>query len=310
MLEDNDCEITAGFIYIIFNEMYLFYGENYKKIGKTKCIDKRMCGYTTSYIKPLEILYSSELCKNCTLAEKVIFQKLKDYRVVNNREFFNIKLEIAVDIIKLVVIDINNDIIVKYTEDEIKNSKLELKNVNKKYEILKVYLENNKNILNNIIHEDISDICSDENKYNNFVNKLLLNKTKEELKKTMIDKNLILCDKLIFKKINFLFSIEEFLKINRYDIEKINISENDIEILINFLKLNFQNLKSFYKLSDKRIEKKINNNILKLIDNNNIKKFVACIYNLVVNNLFDIKYKQIKKNSVRKMVYAFDFNYF
>ena len=60
----------------------------------------------------------------------------------------------------------------------------------------------------------------------------------------------------------------------------------------------------------KELKKKINNNILKLIDNNNnIKKFIVRIYNLFVNNLFDIKYKQIKKNNVRTMVYEFKFNY-
>ena len=41
-----------------------FYDKNYKKIGKTKCVNKRMCEYTTSYIKPLEKLIFKLVYKN------------------------------------------------------------------------------------------------------------------------------------------------------------------------------------------------------------------------------------------------------
>jgi hypothetical protein len=158
-------------------------------------------------------------------------------------------------------------------------------------------------------------LCSDEKKYDNFVNKILLDKTKQELDKIIIDnnvENLLFSDIKVFKKIKFIFLMEEFLKIKRYDIENIKIDDDaNIKKFIYFLKLNFESLKIFYleTMSNKRIEEKINNNILKLVDLNNIKKFVVDIYNLIVDDLFIITSKQIMLNYIRYRSYIYCLNY-
>ena len=73
-------------------------------------------------------------------------------------------------------------------------------------------------------------LSSDEKKYDNFVNKILLDKTKQELDKINIEnnvENLLFNDIKVFKKIKFIFLMEEFLKIKRYDIENIKIDDEE-----------------------------------------------------------------------------------
>lgn len=97
-----------GYIYILFNECYDYYGENVFKIGKAIDVAKRAHSYTTSYIKPIELKYISPLCNDYTLVENAVFRKLKDYRVVRNREFFQISPEEIVTAIESVVSFLND----------------------------------------------------------------------------------------------------------------------------------------------------------------------------------------------------------
>ena len=124
--------------------------------------------------------------------------------------------------------------------------------------------------------------------------------------------NLLFSDIKVFKKIKFMFLMEEFLKIKRYDIESINVEgEENIKKFVDFLKLNEGSLKMFYlgKMSSKKIEEKINKIILNLLDINSIKKFVVNIYNLIVEDLFIIKSKQIRINNDRIRKFLFTYNY-
>ena len=103
---------TLGYIYIIFNNSYLHYGNNIFKIGKSICVKNRINNYTTCYVDPVEIKYTSEICIDYSLAEKNIFIKLQQYRVINNREFFNIDLHIAIETINKIVTEINSGVLV------------------------------------------------------------------------------------------------------------------------------------------------------------------------------------------------------
>ena len=102
--------IKSGYIYILYNEVYTYYGENVFKIGKSNNIEQRLTGYTTSYIKPCEIKYLSTKCINYSLAESFIFELLNKYRIVHNREFFKVDKTEAVNIIEEVIHKINNGI--------------------------------------------------------------------------------------------------------------------------------------------------------------------------------------------------------
>ena len=61
--------------------MFNYYGDDVYKIGKAKDIGKRMYGYTTSYIKPVEIKYASIKCKIMLIINKldILVYLFKDY---------------------------------------------------------------------------------------------------------------------------------------------------------------------------------------------------------------------------------------
>ncbi len=72
-----------------------------------KDIHQRVNAYTTSDIKPIEITYFSPQRKNYTLPEMVVFQRLKQFRIVHNREFFQAQKYQAI----LVVDEVNRGVI-------------------------------------------------------------------------------------------------------------------------------------------------------------------------------------------------------
>ena len=100
--------VDKGYIYIIHNEMYKLYGNDVYKIGKTNDIHNRINAYTTSYIKPVEIICLSEECINYTLAEKYIFYELREFRLVPNREFFKVPRQTLIEVLESVVSRVNN----------------------------------------------------------------------------------------------------------------------------------------------------------------------------------------------------------
>ena len=104
-----ETETNDGYIYIIFNDMYQLYGEGVYKVGKTSDITKRLAGFTTCYIKPVELKFLSEKCINYHLAEKMIFIALREWRITANREFFKTDLENIIKVIEEVVSGINNN---------------------------------------------------------------------------------------------------------------------------------------------------------------------------------------------------------
>jgi hypothetical protein len=99
----------AGYIYIIFNDMFRHCGDNVYKIGKTKDITSRIQQYVTSYVKPVEIKYLSQPCVNYHIAEMLVFIRLNEQRLVGNREFFDINIELAIACIDNVVDFVNAD---------------------------------------------------------------------------------------------------------------------------------------------------------------------------------------------------------
>lgn len=84
----------AGYLYCLFNEMYKYYGDNVKKCGNSENPEKRTLQYTTGYIEPCKIIKISEKYIDKCFAETLLFYYLKEYRIKNNREFFNCNDEI------------------------------------------------------------------------------------------------------------------------------------------------------------------------------------------------------------------------
>ena len=110
--------VTEGYIYIIFNEWFSIEGSNVYKLGRTSDIHKRIGCYSTNFIKPREIIFLSEQCKNCPLAEKVFFKRLDDFRICKRKEFFKVDKQQAINVIINVIEGVNDDTI---TELEIRN---------------------------------------------------------------------------------------------------------------------------------------------------------------------------------------------
>jgi hypothetical protein len=85
---------TPGYIYILYNKMFDQVGEDVYKVGETIDINSRIKGYTTCYIEPVEIKYISKQLNNKSMAETMVFKKINNYRINNNREFFKCKVDI------------------------------------------------------------------------------------------------------------------------------------------------------------------------------------------------------------------------
>lgn len=83
-----------GFLYCLWNEIYAFYGTDFYKLGCTKNPDDRLRNFSTPYPCDSLMKIVTGKIKHHTLAEKILFQLLSEYRLTNNREFFKCDLEI------------------------------------------------------------------------------------------------------------------------------------------------------------------------------------------------------------------------
>ena len=61
MSNNNNSE--KGNIYIIFNDMFNYHGPDVYKIGRINNINKRMNGYTTSYIDKTKLIFLGKSVK-------------------------------------------------------------------------------------------------------------------------------------------------------------------------------------------------------------------------------------------------------
>ncbi len=84
----------------IFNEVFEFYGKNVYKIGTTVEIKKRAAALSTPFLNPIEFVFISKPFKDKYGAESMIFDKLEKYRIKSHKEFFQVKLDIVIKIIK------------------------------------------------------------------------------------------------------------------------------------------------------------------------------------------------------------------
>jgi len=109
--------IQHGYIYIIYNISYSIF--NYKnpfKIGRTNNPEKRLTQHSCSQILDCNYVYISELCSDYVLADSLIKQDLRKYKI--NRELYDIKLEDAINIISRIVNNVNNPIDLRTISDD------------------------------------------------------------------------------------------------------------------------------------------------------------------------------------------------
>lgn len=291
-----------GYIYCLINEMYKFYGDNVTKCGNSIEPANRMTQYTTSYLKPCELVITSKLLIDKNLGETLLFFFLKKYRMENNREFFDCNINLVKEafckveqffdkcdtkekIISYLMQNDNYKFI--YNVKEINFEKLKKDEINIYYKMIhnnnitllsienitkiKEHLKNRKLFLDDI--KDLSlceSILCNEDQFKKYIEKKLLTLNFDNFcVKSLIIKNNQLSfinnyNELV-EKINIFFWIESILNINRFDIQNIKLL-NLSSVKDIFIK-NVDKLKIFYnKSNSKSIAENINNisNVIQL----------------------------------------------
>ena len=87
-------EIKSGYIYCIYNPIFKYYSENTYKLCQTANLVNRINAYITCYIEKSEYKITSIELLDKNLADKLLFDELKNYRISSNREFFSCDFEI------------------------------------------------------------------------------------------------------------------------------------------------------------------------------------------------------------------------
>ena len=81
------------YLYCLFNDFFK-YVKNLYKLGECENLKYRMASYITPYPDPCIIKCKTIQLRNKSVAKTVLFEKLKIYKYINNREFFVCDLSI------------------------------------------------------------------------------------------------------------------------------------------------------------------------------------------------------------------------
>lgn len=103
-------KIKPGKIYVLRNPMHQ---DALVKIGRTKSSSEersRQVSSSTGVPFPFEVLFEEDVA-DCELAEKLIHQKLSDYRINKRREFFQLPLKVAVKTVFEICLHINKPLL-------------------------------------------------------------------------------------------------------------------------------------------------------------------------------------------------------
>ena len=104
-----------GVIYVMSNNCFMI--KDHYKIGFTTDIEQRKKSYTTAFPVPCNWDFISEKISNIKTRERLIFQRLKEYRFNDSREYFicpldKIKTTIE-DVFKMTLKDMNLELNIK-----------------------------------------------------------------------------------------------------------------------------------------------------------------------------------------------------
>ncbi|MEY9584279.1 GIY-YIG nuclease family protein [Sinorhizobium fredii] len=97
--------MTEGYIYILFNPAYR---ANQYKIGMTTRTPEERAlevSSATGVPQSFEVLFSKRVA-DCQWAERLVHQRLAEYRSGSDREFFQVSLSIAIDILNDVTAEV------------------------------------------------------------------------------------------------------------------------------------------------------------------------------------------------------------
>jgi hypothetical protein len=105
---------NLGYIYILYHPSY----DKKLKISRATNPKKRLQTHCCSHVVPPKMIYTI-FCINYKIAETIIHQKLSKFhfKCISSREFFQIDLNEAINIIESVVSSINNPLVIDTTND-------------------------------------------------------------------------------------------------------------------------------------------------------------------------------------------------
>jgi len=83
---------TDGCVYVMYNEMFTYYGECYK-IGCSNNVALRLQGYTTNFVNPCVIVCTSKQSPHYREMEKKVHSILHEHRLHGRREFFKCNID-------------------------------------------------------------------------------------------------------------------------------------------------------------------------------------------------------------------------
>lgn len=165
-----------------------------------------------------------------------------------------------------------------------------------------------KNIQDVNLYEEL---VSNEYKFKEWLCKKYFNMSKEEfdIKTLSIDNGdivQIVKDDDVISKINVCFWLENLLKFTRLKVN--DIICGDIE---NIKKIFLTNIEKFYVIyknneAKNKTIKSIKHKISSIINENYLQKFVAEIYNHIINNIININSKRYKINKKLERKYTFN----
>jgi hypothetical protein len=88
---------NEGYLYIIYNPIF---AKDVYKLGRTNNLKTRLRSYVTGYIEPSKYLYTTKMFKDCVKAERILFFLLRKNRIREQREFFELNIDIIINTIK------------------------------------------------------------------------------------------------------------------------------------------------------------------------------------------------------------------
>lgn len=295
-----DLNPSYGYLYCIYHYSYKIYGNNVYKLGQAVNIKHRIASYTTYYIDPVELKYSSSLINFYTISEIVLFKRLDGYRIKQNREFFNCEFDIIKQIIDDIIIEFNTNKIM----DIVKKYKITVKSIMDIQNKIITYINNFG--FTTIVTYDIMN----KKKYNG-------TKTRNNIEYTLTNLRDVFCSPLIEnttyttllnRQNSTVLTKEESSQVTHFFLnKKYKLSENvNKDILIDFFveygqKLDRQ-LQNFYFLfnPDKQIHDK-NIQILESKHTDKLNWIIKILNKIGFNNFFDtniIVSKNIKEFSL------------
>lgn len=93
----NSSANNEGYLYIVHNPIF---AKDVYKLGRTNNLKTRLRSYVTGYIEPSKYLYTTKMFTDCVKAERILFFLLRNNRIREQREFFELNIDIIINTIK------------------------------------------------------------------------------------------------------------------------------------------------------------------------------------------------------------------